>query len=386
MMDLETVVKRIDALERQVKGYDKSFKSLSDQVANLDNKIERLPAEYHDLKDDINQLRKTIASLKTYDKALEKVRKDTNDKFINFDGELRQEREKQSEQYQTDFRSLTEKIERMDGKIRSEVDKKIQQYVEEESHILLTVEKIEQSVAQKLKKDEDIRRNQEIHKKDIQAINKRVEIISDDISQFPKIQIDLISKVSAFTEDLKQIESQLGELKTAETQRKLAQNAFIEQQEINQKNREARFEEIQRKNAEEIQPIAPMLDKLEKKEKELAQFRNSLEESTRLYERRLKEISELYQLFETKYQKEWDELKANLDKSFSNFTLINEEKQSAFVNRMDELKTRMTSLEDELKDIQELLGLMGEEVQKGMLSLIKMGNNWKEAFDALQGK
>ncbi len=385
-MDLEAVIQRMNALEKQINEYDRSFKSLSDQISILDDKIERLPGDYRDLKDDINQLRKKIAALGTHDKAMSQLRKETSEKFSDSENRLKQEQEKQSQQYQNDFRILSEKIERLDGKLKNELDKKVQQYVKEESQILNTVEKIEQSVSQKLKKDDDIRRNQEIHKKDIQMLTKRVEIISDDISQFPKLQIELVNKISVFAEDLKQIEGQIGELKASETQRKSAQNAFIEQQEIVQKNREVRFEEIQRKNAEEIQSITPMLDKLEKKDKELTQFRDALEESTRLYERRLKEISELYQLFENKYQKEWNELSTNLEKNFSNFTLINEEKQSSFNDKMDEFKTRMTSMEDELNDIQELLGLMSEELQKGMLSLIKMGSNWKEAFDSLQGK
>lgn len=385
-MDLETVIKRIDALEKQIKENEKSFKSLNDQITNLDNKFERLPADYHDLKDDIAQLRKKISALGTQDKSMAQLRKETNEKISNSDTRLKQEQEKQSQQYQNDFRMLSEKIERLDGKVKTELDKKVQQYVKEESQILATVEKIEQSVAQKIKKDDDIRRNQEIHKKDIQTLSKRIEIISDDISQFPKLQIELVNKVSTFTEDLKYIESQIVELKASETQRKSAQNAFIEQQGIIQKNQEVRFEEIQKRTAEEIQSIAPMLDKLKTRDKELTQFKKSLEESTRLYERRLKEISELYQLFETKYQKEWNELATNLDKNFSNFTLINEEKQSSLTNRMDELKTRMISMEDELNDIQELLGLMSEELQKGMLSLIKMGSNWKEAFDALQDR
>ena len=385
-MDLQTVIKRIDALEKQIQEYEKGYKSLSDQIAILDGKIERLPGDYHDLKDDIAQLRKSISAVGMHDKAMTLLRKETNEKISNSDNRMKQEQEKQSQQYQNDFRILSEKIERLDGKVKTELDKKVQQYVREESQILATVEKIEQSVAQKLKKDDDIRRNQEIYKKDVQALSKRIEIISDDISQFPKLQIDLVNKVSAFAEDLKFIQNQIAELKSSESQRKSAQKAFIEQQEIVQKNYEVRFEEVQKRTAEAIVPIAPMLDKLKTRDKELTQFKSSLEESTRLYDRRLKEISELYQLFETKYQKEWNELSTNLDKNFSNFTLINEEKQSSFTGKIDEIRTRMTSLEDEIKDIQELLGLMSEELQKGMLSLIKMGSNWKEAFDALQDK
>ncbi len=46
---------------------------------------------------------------------------------------------------------------------------------------------------------------------------KRVEIISDDFSQFPKQQMELITKISLLSEDVNQIQAQLQELKAPKT-------------------------------------------------------------------------------------------------------------------------------------------------------------------------
>jgi chromosome segregation ATPase len=385
-MNLETIIKRMDALEERIQDYDKIFKNFNDTIADLNNKVTNLPAEYHDLKDEIGQLRKSIAGIGNFDKALTQIRKDTNEKIENLEKEAKKQQEQQTNLYQSDMRSLSAKVDRLDTKVKSELDKKIQRYIEEDSHVLSTVERIEQSVNTKLKSDEDVRRNHEIQKRDIQSISKRLEILGDDVSQFQKQQVDITNKLAILSDSSKQVETQINELKVSETQRKMAQNAFIEQQEIAQKQRELRVDEIQRKASEEILRISPMLEKLVQKEKELTQIGNDLDEVTKLYERRLKEVSELYQLFEAKYQKEWNGFKNEIERNWSNFSLINDEKQSAFTNRMDELKSRIFLLEDQTKDIQELLGLMSEEIQKGMLSLLKMANNWKDAFDNIQGK
>ena len=376
----------MDALEERIQDYDKIFKNFNDTIADLNNKVTNLPAEYHDLKDEIGQLRKSIAGIGNFDKALTQIRKDTNEKIENLEKEAKKQQEQQTNLYQSDMRSLSAKVDRLDTKVKSELDKKIQRYIEEDSHVLSTVERIEQSVNTKLKSDEDVRRNHEIQKRDIQSISKRLEILGDDVSQFQKQQVDITNKLAILSDSSKQVETQINELKVSETQRKMAQNAFIEQQEIAQKQRELRVDEIQRKASEEILRISPMLEKLVQEEKELTQIGNDLDEVTKLYERRLKEVSELYQLFEAKYQKEWNGFKNEIEKNWSNFSLINDEKQSAFTNRMDELKSRIFLLEDQTKDIQELLGLMSEEIQKGMLSLLKMANNWKDAFDNIQGK
>jgi len=383
-MDLETIIKRLDDLEGRVKDYDKVFKTVADQIADLDKKLSGLPANYRDLKDEVNQVKKTLAGIGTYDKAMTQLRKDMNDKFEEQNKNAAIQQEQFSKLYQSDLKSISAKTDRLDGKLKSELDKKLQRYIDEDSRTLATVDKIELSVNKKLKEDEDIRRNLEVQKRDLESVMKRVEIITDDISQFPKQQVDLFTKISLLSEDINQIQAQLQELKASETQRKMAQTAFIEQQEINNKNRENRFDEIQRKALEEIQRITSLVDKLNQKEKELALVNDNLEETTRLYERRLREVSELYQLFETKYQKEWNTFKSDSEKNWANYSLINEEKQTAFNNRMEELKNRVTTFEDQMNDVQELLGLMSSEIQKGMLSLMKMANNWKDAFDNIQ--
>lgn len=383
-MDLETIIKRLDDLEGRVKDYDKVFKTVADQIADLDKKLSGLPANYRDLKDEVNQVKKTLAGIGTYDKAMTQLRKDMNDKFEEQNKNAAIQQEQFSKLYQSDLKSISAKTDRLDGKLKSELDKKLQRYIDEDSRTLATVDKIELSVNKKLKEDEDIRRNLEVQKRDLESVMKRVEIITDDISQFPKQQVDLFTKFSLLSEDINQIQAQLQELKASETQRKMAQTAFIEQQEINNKNRENRFDEIQRKALEEIQRITSLVDKLNQKEKELALVNDNLEETTRLYERRLREVSELYQLFETKYQKEWNTFKSDSEKNWANYSLINEEKQTAFNNRMEELKNRVTTFEDQMNDVQELLGLMSSEIQKGMLSLMKMANNWKDAFDNIQ--
>jgi len=185
-MNLETIIKRMDALEERIQDYDKIFKNFNDTIADLNNKVTNLPAEYHDLKDEIGQLRKSIAGIGNFDKALTQIRKDTNEKIENLEKEAKKQQEQQTNLYQSDMRSLSAKVDRLDTKVKSELDKKIQRYIEEDSHVLSTVERIEQSVNTKLKSDEDVRRNHEIQKRDIQSISKRLEILGDDVSQFQK--------------------------------------------------------------------------------------------------------------------------------------------------------------------------------------------------------
>ena len=385
-MDLQTIIKRMDDLEERIQEYDRLFKTFSEKIADLDVKVTNLPSEYRNIKDDISQLKKVVSGIGNVDKSLTQIRKDTNDKIAGLQAEARKDKEQQKKLQQNDLNTISAKVDRLDTKLKSELDKKIKSYMDEDSHLLETVEKIEQSVNTKLKTDENVRREQEIQKKDILGARNRLEIIGDDLTQFKKQQAELASKLGVLLETIKPLEIQVAELKSSETQRKLSVNAFLEQQEVAQKQREMRFDEIQIKTSDEMQKVSAMLEKMDKKEKEFTQIGNGLDEMTNAYERRLKEITELYQLFETKYQKDWGNFKNEVEKNWSNFSLINEEKQSSFTNRMEEIKTRILLMEDQTNDIRELLGIMSSEIQKGMISLTKMANTWKDAFNNIEGK
>ena len=385
-MDLETIVKRLNDLEERVQDYDKVFKTFSEKITDLDTKVTSLPAEYRHIKDEISQLKKVVSGVGGVDKSLTQMRKDNNEKIMDLQSEMKKQQEQQTKLQQNDLKSISAKVDRLDAKLKSELDKKIKAYMDEDSRLLETVEKIEQSVNTKLKSDEDIRREQNIQKKDLQSARNRLEIVGEDLTQFKKQQAELASKLNILLDSAKQIDVQINELKSSETQRRMNQTAFLDQQEAAQKQLEIGFEEIQNKVSEEIQKIPSVLEKVEKKERDLTQIGSSLEEMTTTYERRLKEITELYQLFETKYQKDWNIFKSEVEKNWANYSLINEEKQSAFTNRMDELKSRIILIEDQTNDIRELLGLMSSEIQKGMINLTKMANTWKDAFNNIEGK
>ncbi len=385
-MDLKTIITRMDDLEERVQEYDRVFRTFSEKIADLETKVTSLPSEYRNIKDDLAQLKKVVSGIGNVDKSLTQMRKDTNDKITALQTESKKQQEQQKKLQQSDIKTLSAKVDRLDTRLKSELDKKINAYKTEDSHLLETVEKIEQSVNAKLKSDENVRRDQEIQKKDVQSVRSRLEIIGDDLTQFRKQQAELAGKLAALLDTIKPLEVQVTELKASETQRKTAQTAFLEQQEIAQKQREMRFEEIQNKTSEEMQKISLMLERITRKEKDLTQIGNGLDDMKASYERRLKEITELYQLFETKYQKDWSSFRSEVEKNWSNFSLINEEKQSSFTNRMDELKTRILLVEDQANDIRDLLGVMSSEIQKGMINLTKMANTWKDAFDNIEGK
>jgi len=385
-MDRETALKKIDTLEERIQGYETMFRTITDKIVNLDNKVANFPQAYREIKEQMNQLRMSVENTEYIDKAIGQVRKEGQEKLVDLEKELKSQIDQQNKIQKESFQTLLVKINQLDARLKTELDKKVQQYIREDSQVLETIEKIEQSVNTKLKGFEDLYHLMEGQKREIQSVTDRVEIMGEDMAQFQKQQGELIKKFNDLLDNSKQIVAQFAELQGAETKRKVDQATFLEKQEIAQKQMEIRFNGMQQKISEVVQQIPEVLERMIQKEKQFNEITNKYTEMATAYERRTKEVTELYQIFEEKFQKEWNSFKIDAEKSWSNFSLIHEEKQSALETRLDEMKARTLSLEDQINDLQEILGLLSSEIQKSMLSLMKMANTWKDAFDAIKQK
>ena len=150
-MDRETALKKIDTLEERIQGYETMFRTITDKIVNLDNKVANFPQAYRDIKEQMNQLRMSVENTEYIDKAIGQIRKEGQEKLVDFKKELKSQIDQQNKFQKEDFQTLLVKINQLDARLKTELDKRVQQYIREDSQVLSQMEKIEQSVNTKLK-------------------------------------------------------------------------------------------------------------------------------------------------------------------------------------------------------------------------------------------
>jgi len=64
--------------------------------------------------------------------------------------------------------------------------------------------------------------------------------------------------------------------------------------------------------------------------------------------------------------------------------LLFEDKQEDLTSQIQKINDRMIKVEDDTHEMQEVLILMSKEIRKGMQGLMKMVNDWMDAFEQLK--
>ena len=156
-------------------------------------------------------------------------------------------------------------------------------------------------------------------------------------------------------------------------------NVKIKPEDFGKDSVEQQFEEISTQ-------IYGFLPEFQNQQLGLEQSKNKFEDITSQFERRMKELTEMYRLMDEKFRKEWTTYRADSEKRWSNISMVIDDKQGGYSEQIKSLKDRLALAEDSTQEMQEVLLLMSTEIQKGMQNIMKMVNGWMDAFGQIKPK
>jgi len=110
------------------------------------------------------------------------------------------------------------------------------------------------------------------------------------------------------------------------------------------------------------------------------------EEITQRFERRINEITEMARLNEERFRQEWVAFRADDQKRWTNYSLVQEEQQRDQTRLFEQVNERVTVLEDSIADIQEMVQRITADNQKRLQSLLAAAHEWMEEYDRTFGR
>ncbi len=216
--------------------------------------------------------------------------------------------------------------------------------------------------------------------RDLRRTIKQVENMRAETGASHGKQDEIRSKLENNSNSLRNNESRLNEIITTESERRQVQLDFIEKQSLIQKDRDRIWIEWERQFGESSKQIFTLLPELKKQQLDLTRSKSDFEGVTQKFERRIKELTEMYRLMDEKFRKEWATYRGDTEKRWANISMVLDDKQGGYSDQFKSLKERMVSAEDSTREMQEVLLLMSTEIQKGMQNIMKMVNGWMDAF------
>jgi len=200
---------------------------------------------------------------------------------------------------------------------------------------------------------------------------------------------DQRGQVELLSNSIRKLETRLTELVSVEAERRDTLANFLDKQALTQVERDrtwkewqAHFEIIEKQAAD----AESQLQRLETTHRETKRSQQLLEEVSQKVERRLGEITEIQRLSEERFRQEWVTFKADDQKRWTNYTLVQEEQRSEGARQNEKITDRITQLEDGLQEEQDILQQITEQTQKRLQTLLSLVHEWVESYERSAGR
>ena len=179
----------------------------------------------------------------------------------------------------------------------------------------------------KINSEDDLRMNLNILQQEIRQNKKVMDSSAAESDEFKRRNDELRSRLDIISRDMKTYDNRLSEILATESERKQSYISFLEQQSIVKNERDRTWSEWTTQFEETISQVYKILPELQNQQAEMKKTKVLFDEVSQKFDRRANEITEMYRLMDEKFRKEWATYKSDLEKRWSNVSLIMEDKQ-----------------------------------------------------------
>lgn len=390
-MELEQVLKQVDWLDGERRKDKTVLSGLEDRLINLEGNIPVLNKQIKDIDGEITRLGAMLARMDHFDENLLQFRVESKHALEEIEKELKQRDDEGEKIRRVEQRSLESSIAELRKELAPipELRRAIQSRVEEDVRLNRAIDEIKLKI-------ETVRRSEEEYTRTLKLIDdgrrqdtKRLTDLQGETTAIRKHVDDQRGRMELTATTLRKIETRLNELSMLESERRDAQVKFLEEQALQQVERDrvwkdwqARFETIESQTAD----IELNLQTLDATHRDVKRSQQALEELTQKVDRRINEMTEIQRLAEERFRQEWVTFKADDQKRWTNYTLSQEEQRNESTRQYDRIAERVTHLEDSIQEMQDMLQQIGDQTGKRLQSLLAVVHEWVSSYERSSGR
>jgi chromosome segregation ATPase len=390
-MDLDELVKRLDWLEKEHRKDRAAIADLQEKLASYEGGVVRLQNQIKDLSGDISRLAPIAARLDQFDTMLTQYRSESS-KAVD---EIEKRRLKHEREVDDRRRVELENINKSILEIRNSLDafnelrRGLQARAEEDSRLARLITELEKKIKDFNLVDDELRRGIRIADEARKQDAKRITDIQGDLAAIRKRADEARERADLNADTIRQLDARVNELMASETDRRIAQMQFIEQQNLAQVDRDRAWKEIQLRFenfARQTATLDQQLLTLDETQRSVKRSQEAFEDMNTRLERRINEITEMQRLAEDRFRQEWVTFKADDQKRWTNYTLTQDELNKDLNVEIDKLNQRLAAIDDATQSMQDLLQQTTEATETQLQELMNWAHEFLTNYERIMGR
>ncbi len=390
-MEFEQIIKRLDWLETEQRKTKASIAAAENKLAAIETSVDGVSKQVKALAKDISDISSAAARLNQFTELLSKQRDDFNKALDDIEKKYQRREREATKRHLEELEPVQVEVEKLKKSLPGDIaaikaDLKVR--FADQLRLADSVAEVKPRIDDVLKVYEEVKGTQRILDENRRQDVKRVADLQGEVTALRK-RIDEVRGRSDLSNDaVRNMENRINELLTSESERKAAQQTFIEQQSLAQIERDRALKAWNEK-LEEFKTTSRSLDtQLTALDETLRTAKKVQETYTELntkLERRITEVSEMQRLAEDRVRQEWVTFKADDQKRWTGYSLSQEESLRDLRKDVERAETRATALDDAVQVLQDQMNQTADTTEKQLQELMNVAHEWLTSYERIMG-
>lgn len=381
-MEREEMTKRLEKLDDERRKDKIVIATLDKRLLDQEAVISDLLKQNKEISSEVTRLTALISRIDKFDSTLSDIRIEIGRSIEKLEKQRSDHDRRVEDIRREDLDSINKIIAELRNEMQvvNELRDWKQARIEEETRVGRKIDEFERKLEDNLQTDDEYRRAQRLLDEGRRQDTKRLTDLQGEVSALRKRTNEHRGKLDVAISDVRRLDLRLNEIHAADSERRETQATFIEmlmERERIWKDWESRFGQIS-KQATDLDDQMKALDVTHLAVK---RSHESFEESKQRFDRRINEITEMQRLAEKRFSQEWVNFKADDQKRWNNYSLIQEERSRENGRQFEENDDRLIKLEDLTQEIRDILLQNAEATQKGLQAFLAQLHQWMEEYN-----
>lgn len=389
-MDMEQILKQVDWLDEERRRDKTRLGSMEERVIGLEENTPLLANQMKDLSSQVNRLSAVLTRMDHFDENLLQQRVETKQYFDELERQIQKIQTEGENIRRADISDLETSITEIDKKLNNipEIQRRIDARIEEELRLTRSIEEVRN-------KFEDVKRSEEEYTRTIRLLDdgrrqdtKRLTDLQGEITAVRKRTDEQRGQIELNSVATRKLETRMNDLDIVEAERREVQETFLENQALQNVEREREWKEWQTRFdqiEQQTMDVENNLQTLDVTHRDIKRTQQNVDELAQKLDRRINEITEIQRLAEERFRQEWVTFKADDQKRWTNYSLTQDEQRNESTRQLEKISGKVINLEDSLQEINDLLQQVNELSEKRLQSIRALVHEWVSEYERAIG-
>jgi chromosome segregation ATPase len=390
-MEFEQIVKRIEWLDEEHRKTRHTLITLEERITAMEANIDVVAKQIKPLAKQIADIANTTARLDQFDDIFAKQREDMNKALEEVEKRYQKRELEITKRHHEDIEPFHGAINELRRIIESEfppIKRDIKSRILEEARLNEDIKALKPPIDDAVRIAHEAIRTQHVFDEARRQEAKRVADLQGELVALRKRIDEARAKADLNLDSFKNMDNRIRELQNSESERKLAQIAFVEQQSIAQIDRDRSYKDWKEK-FDAIKFQTEVFDtqvlKLEEALRSAKRAQDTYTELNTKLERRINEVTEMQRLAEDRLRQEWVTFKADDQKRWTGYTLTQDEGVKDVRRLIQKLEERINPFPEMIETIQDQMHQTASATEQQLQELMNVAHEWLSAYERIMG-